>query len=391
MSQSAGMPHAVTAATAPGDLALALSGGGARAAYQVGVLRFLARLRPRLRIPVMTGASAGAINAVQLASFRGTFAEAVEELRRIWLSIETSKVYRVDAASLTSSMVRWGSSLVLGRARPGPRPRSLVDTAPLQAFLATAFRARDGRIEGIARNLADRTLRALAITTTEYATGRSVTWVQGGPVELWRRPQRAGVGCEIRLEHVMASTAIPLLFPAIRLDGNWHGDGSIRQIAPLSPALHMGATRIITVSTRARLDPAVVSGAASQEYPPPAQLLGVLLNAAFLDTLDVDVLNLNRISSLIEDLGEDGVHGLRKARALVVRPSCDLGELAAEYAGRLPRGLRYLLRGLGGEERSSMDFLSVILFEPAFIQRLLDLGESDGEEHASALEAVSSD
>ena len=371
-------------------LALALSGGGARAAYQVGALRLLARRRPRLRVPILTGASAGAINAVHVASFQGPFAEAIEELRALWLSIETAKVFRTDPASLAAAGLRWGASLLLGRLRAAPNARGLVDTSPLRKFLSAALHARDGELGGISKNIADGKLRAIAIATTHYGTGRSITWVQGHPVEVWRRPQREAVPGVITLEHIMASAAIPFVFPAIRLGSSWHGDGGIRQIAPLSPALHLGASRILTVSTRPRPQPGEFGDAGPEQYPPPAQILSVLLNAVFLDMLDFDVLNLNRITSLVEELPGPR-HGLRSARVLVLRPSRDLGALAAEHEWRLPRGVRFLLRGLGADERRSADLLSMILFEPFFIRRLLELGESDAEENASELDAFLAD
>jgi len=375
------------AAAGSDDLALALGGGGVRAAYQVGALRSLARRHPNLRVPVLTGVSAGAINAVQLAAFRGTFAEAVEELRELWLSIETAKIFRTDPASLAAIVLRWGSSFLSGRSRAALQPRGLVDTAPLREFLTAALHTRDGALEGIARNIEEGKLRSLAITTTHYGTGRPITWVQGREVEVWNRPQREAVLATIRLEHVLASAAIPLVFPAVRLDGSWHGDGGIGQIAPLSPALHLGGSRIVTVSTRRR-PPAGASGDATPElYPPPAQILSVLLDAVFLDMLDFDVLNLNRISALVEGLPEHSRQGLRSARAFVLRPSRDLGKIAAEHQPRLPRLLRFLLRSLGADERRSVDFLSMVLFEPAFIRRLLDLGEADADQKAGELEA----
>lgn len=371
----------------PDDLALALSGGGARAAYQVGVLRALARRRPELAVPVLTGVSAGAINAIQLANHRGTFAQAIEELRDLWLSIRTSTVYRTDLAGLAANALRWGAGIVLGNRRLLPRPGGLVDTAPLRRFLQEALRTPDGRLDHVARNIAEGRLRAVGVTTTHYGSGRSVTWVQGHPAEMWRRTRRESVSTRLDLDHVLASTAIPIVFPAIRLADSWHGDGSIGQLAPLSPALHLGASRIITVTTRALPPGYEAPPAAEDGYPGPGQIFSVLLNATFMDALDPDVLNLNRISALVKSLPADADHGLRSARALVLRPSRDLGALAGEHQWRLPHALRFLLRRLGDSEGRSMDLLSMILFEPSFIRTLLDLGEADGEANAGRLEA----
>jgi len=378
-------PAGGAGAAPSGDLALALGGGGARAAYQVGVLRALARRRPDLRVPLLTGVSAGAINAVGLAHHPGGFAEAVERLRSLWLALDTERVFRTDLASLAWIALRWLTSLATGRSRLAPPPQGLVDTSPLRRFLEEALDCRDGRLGGVEENLRSGRLRALAITTTHYGTGRSITWVRGAGIEPWRRPHREAVHGPIGLEHVLASAAIPVVFPAVRLGREWHGDGGIRQIAPLSPALHLGAARILTVSTRAAFPAANPDAREAEAYPAPAQIAGVLLNAVFLDMLDFDVMNLNRISALVS--AGPGHEGLRPVRALVLRPSRDLAAVAAEHAWRLPRALRFLLHGLGTDERRSADLLSMILFEPPFIRRLIELGESDTEEKAGDYDA----
>ena len=235
------------------DLALVLSGGGARAAYQVGFLRHLASRHPDLAPDILTGVSAGGIIATSLASREGRFRDGVAQLHELWRGLRIDDVFRVDRADLASRVTRWGLRLVSGV--PGaPRVRSLVDTAPLhQLLIRTLEPGGDGTIPGIARNLDARRLRAVALTASSYTTGQSVTWVQsveGCGVLTWERPQRKSVNACLRVDHVMASAALPFFFPAVEIDGAWYGDGGIRLTAPLSPAIHLGARKIIAVSTR---------------------------------------------------------------------------------------------------------------------------------------------
>ena len=209
------------AATTPegDDLALVLVGGGARAAYQVGFLRSLVSRHPDIRLPIITGTSAGALNAAFLAARTGSVAEAVEELERLWIAQTVDRVFRVDSRSLCSHLLRWGIQLVSGGVPISPRVRGLLDTAPLRRFLQeTLHPAENGEIEGIARNIEAGRLRALAITTSSYSTAQSVIWVQGGDIEDWERPNRRSRKTAITVDHIMASSALPLFFPAIRLD-----------------------------------------------------------------------------------------------------------------------------------------------------------------------------
>ena len=234
----------------PGDLGIVMGGGGARAAYQIGFLRCAARLFPNLRIPYVTGVSAGAINAALLASHHGTFIQAVEELTQLWANLRVDDVFRTDTLSLIMNLWRWGIALISGGNVDSKHARSLVDTQPLRAFLEDALHSVNGEITGIGYNLETGRLKAAAISTSRYSTGRSITWVQGNDVDPWERPHRRSRAAVLTVDHVMASTALPLFFPAVELEDGWHGDGSVRLTAPLSPALHLGARRIIAVSTR---------------------------------------------------------------------------------------------------------------------------------------------
>lgn len=367
-------------------LALALTGGGARAAYQVGLLAWLARRYPELGIPVLTGVSAGAVNAALLASHHGTFGQAVEELRTLWAGLTIDQVIRVDALSLLGHVGAWAIRLLSGGSRASPRVRGLVDTTPLRETLQEALPEINGEIAGIGYNIRRGTLKAIAICTTSYGTGQSVVWVQGD-VEPWSRPQRRGVACRIGIDHIMASAALPLFFPAVRIGDDWYGDGGIRLAAPLSPALRLGATRILTVSTRAERPAGATAIRYSRGYPAPAQVIGVLLNAIFLDVLDQDALRLDRMNRLLEHVPPEHRMGMRRVELLVIRPSRDLSRLARQYEPQLPGVFRFLTRGLGTRETRSPDMMSMLMFQRDYLSTLMEMGEADAEARADELAA----
>jgi NTE family protein len=266
--------------------------------------------------------------------------------------------------------------------------RGLVDTEPLRAYLTEVLHCIEGELTGIQYNLDSGRLDALAISATSYSTGRSVTWIQGKNVELWNRPQRRPKLATISVEHIMASAALPLFFPAVQVDKAWYGDGGIRLIAPLSPAIHLGAKRIIAVSTRnATVDPEPEELETIQGYPPPAQVMGILMNSVFLDLLDHDAMRMQRMNELIAHLPEDQRHGLKQVKLLTLRPSADLGKMAGAYEADLPRAFRFLTRGLGTKETRSPDFLSLVLFQPEYLRKLIELGEKDAEARGHEIEA----
>ena len=368
-----------------GDLGLVMGGGGARAAYQVGFLRSLARHHPELRPPYITGVSAGAINAALLASHHGTFAQAAEELVGLWGHLTVEDVFRVDGRSLMSNALRWVRQLVSGGLGGPPRVRGLVDTQPLRAYLSEVLHVVGGELTGIRYNLERGRLKAVAISTSSYSTGQSVTWVQGQDIREWERPQRRARNTTLTVEHVMASTALPLFFPAVSLDSGWYGDGGIRLTAPLSPALHLGARRILAISTRYARTAEEADQPAIYGYPPPAQVLGVLMNSIFLDLLDADALRLDRLNHLLEALPEERRAGLRSVKLLVARPSVDLGMLAKKYEPQLPGAFRFLTRGLGTRQTRSSDFLSLVLFQPDYLNALMEIGEADAEARADEI------
>ncbi len=359
------------------SVGLALSGGGARGAYQAGVLRGIARQAPELRLPVLTGVSAGAINAAFLAGRPEPLPDAIERLVELWTGLETERVLRTDVGTLAGNALRVLLRLASGGGRFAPRVRGLVDTSPLRSLLGDVIRP-----EGIEANLRDGRLRAVAVSATSYRTGRSVTFVQSVPgVATWDRARHLSVSGPVTADRVMASAAIPLFFPAVRVEGEWFGDGGIRLGHPLAPARLLGADRILAISSRFRGRGEPSAAPEDEGYPPAAQVVGLMLNSIFLDNLDVDAERLQRINRLVSRVPPERRWLLseRPVRLLVLRPSEDMGRIAARHEARLPRPLRYLVRGLGTRRIASPDLLSYLLFESDYLEELVRLGERDAE------------
>lgn len=356
--------------------ALVLSGGGARGAYQVGVLRQIARQHPELSFPVITGVSAGAINATFIASHPGEFPDATDELAELWSELSTSRVMRSDIPSLLTNALRIAGNVVSGGSRIAPPVRGLVDTKPLRVFLTSVVDSR-----AIQAKIDAGRLEALAVSATSYRTGDSITFVQGRPeLEMWSRFRRHARAERITVDHVMASAAIPLFFPGCLVDGEYFGDGSLRQTYPLSPAIHLGADRVLAISSRFA-DASETEGQEEEEdaYPTAARVLGLMLNSIFLDHLDADAERLERVNQLLQrvDPKRSWLVPEREVDLLVIRPSLDIGRIAARYERQMPRTLRYLIRGLGTRRGSGADLLSYLLFEPRFLSELIELGERD--------------
>jgi len=369
-------------------IALVLSGGGARGAYQVGFLRHLARRYPEFPVEILTGASAGALNAVQLANHTGRFSERVEDLTRAWQSLSVDQVFRVDALSLLPRGIRWILQLgLLGGRRHIAQSRGLIDTSPLRHFLHGALDSRDGSLPGIARNIESGGLRAIALSTTHYASGSTVVFCQGHEVEAWERPQRHSMLRELNVEHVMASAALPFFFPAVEIAGQWFGDGGVRLHSPLAPAVHLGAHKIIAISTRSESSATRQDLLTTVDYPSPAQVLGVLFNSVFLDLLDQDALRLDRINRLLKAGSGNTVGGLRPVDLLILRPSVELGTLASEYEPDLPRTFRFLTRRFGTREARGSDLLSMLMFQGDFLTRIIELGEADADARVDEIAA----
>lgn len=354
------------------NLALVLSGGGARASYQVGVLAAIAERWPDLQVPVLTGVSAGAINAISLAAHRGSFREGVESLRAAWLRITPEHVYRVKTRAVAGRAARLALDFVLGKATDAGTLPGLMDMGPLRNLLG-------GMIDftGIDANIDAGRLRAVALTATSYATGQTVTFIHGEPhVTLWERTQRTAAHARLALAHVMASSAIPLIFPAVEIEGRFYGDGSVRQTTPLSPAIHLGADRLLVIGMRpgwARNAPVIQSG-----YPTTAQIMALLFDSVFLDALDADAERLGLVNRLLAAApAPKATAPLKQVKLLMLRPSRGLGDLAAGLTPRLPRPLNQIVKSIGGSGQASRDFLSYLLFDPAYTSLAMELGHDD--------------
>jgi NTE family protein len=376
--------------TTPIGTGIILSGGGARAAYQVGALRAIARiLRPPGAGPfgIICGTSAGAINAAALAVHADSFRNGVARLVRLWRNIDIGDVYKADLATVSGHGMRWLASVLTGR--PGPaNTASMFDNRPLRKLLRGEFNA-----ERIAAHIAAGRLRALAINATSYATGHAVTFYQGDPaIRPWQRLRRRGEAATIGVDHLLASTAIPFIFPATRVGPDYFADGSLRQIAPLSPALHLGARRLLVVAvgqfTGQRPKPV---RATARRYPSFAQVAGHALSSVFLDNMGADLERMWRINELADLVPPEQLskHGIDVAHvdALVLGPSRDLAELAIGYGPHLPRGVRYLLGGLGGTGGTGATLLSYLLFNRHYCRALMALGHADAMARRDEIDA----
>ncbi len=363
-------------------LGLVLTGGGARAAYQVGALQALAEIADFDRTPfrVLTGVSAGAINAAHLAARADDFRAGTRALWEMWHSLETRQVYRSDARNLASIGTRWVRDLGLGGLIGAGNINYLLDTSPLRAFLGERLsldRARE--------HVASGRLRGLAVTATNYLTGTAISFFEGAPeIQPWTRSSRLGVRTRLRLEHVLGSAAIPVFFAPVDIDGVPFGDGCVRMSAPTSPAIHLGADKLIAIGIRyfrTGEQTVALNRDLRGDRVSLAQIAGVLLNAVFLDSLDADLELLERINQTMAFVrAEDHPRmseRLRPIPALALRPSEDLGRLAADQYDSFPTVLRYLLKGLGATGDSGWDLLSYLAFEPGYIDRLLELGHRD--------------
>ncbi len=366
-----------------------LSGGGARAAYQVGVLGAVARIVDPTTLPfgIICGTSAGAINAAALATRADDFRGGVAGLLRLWRNISVDQVYRADFATVSTHGVRWLAAALTGARGPADAA-SMFDNRPLRTLLQREIDT--ARIE---TQLRDGHLRALAINATSYSTGHAVTFYQGvASIKPWARTRRHGEPSAITIEHLLASTAIPFIFPAVRVGDDFYADGSVRQIAPLSPALHLGARRMLVIavgqffgqrSTRARQD--------APEYPSFAQVAGHALSSVFLDNLSADLERMwqtNQLSRMIP-AAQLADHGLQisEVDALVIGPTRDLGELALRHSQQLPAGARYLLHSLGGTESNGGNLLSYLLFDRHYCRELITLGFKDAMSRRDEIEA----
>jgi NTE family protein len=363
--------------SAPEKLGLILTGGGARVAYQVGVLKAIAEFLPRHAhnpFPIICGTSSGSLNAVTLAVNARSLRKGVQYLLNIWKNSHVSHVYRTDPLGVLINSVRWLAGVILGSMGIDKLNKvSLLDNAPMVTMLETTL-----PYEKIQENIDAGYLHALSITASGYGSGYSVTFYQGVEgIVPWKRTHRLGIPTRIESKHLLASSAIPFVFPAVLINREYFGDGSMRQIAPISSALHLGATRVLIIGLSHYEEEQVRSRIS--DYPSLAQIAGHVMNSIFLDSMKVDMERVQRINHSIEVLPEDIQQKInwRHVDVLVVEPSQAIEKIAEQYVMQLPWTIRFLLRGIGAMRRSGANLVSYLLFEKNFCRAMIDLGYQD--------------
>ncbi len=367
--------------------ALVLPGGGARGAFQVGVLKAIAELLPKGTINpfgIISGTSSGAINTVVLASKARRFRVAVAELERVWGNFRCHQVYRTDRLTMLRSSLHWLSAIVLGGFFIG-MPKSLLDNSPLRALLS-----RNIRFPRIQEAIDNGWLEAVTVTAAGYGSARSTSFYQASSHHTdWSRTRRIGRRSQLNLDHLMASIAVPMIFPPVRINGEYFGDGAMRQATPLSPAVHLGADRLLVIGIRDETADKAPDSERPQSYPSFAQIAGYILDTLFMDGLYSDLERITRINQIIDSVapehrGSSMAH-MRPIDTMLIVPSEDLRVIAYRHRQKLPFAIRALLRGISSRHPSENRLLSFLLFEQTYTRELIDLGYRDAMKVKSQL------
>ena len=367
-------------------IGLVLPGGGARAAYQVGVLKAISELIPDSNpFSIISGTSAGAINASLLASRSQSLKEAVEVLSGVWCNFKTNKVYRTETTVMLKSIFQWLLTVSSGGVL-AKNPKSLLDNSPLRQLLEDTI-----NLEGIKNNINKGNLDAFAITAASYSSKKSVTFFQSEEDDIdWERFLRVGVKTDILIDHLMASIALPLIFPAVKINNEYFGDGAMRQATPLSPAIRLGAEKLLIINTDSKSPNNQLTD--NQIYPSIGEVGGYMLDALFTGGLLSDLERLDRINQIIENSGNNSVQTSNKKMKhidyCVISPSKDIKKIAKEHYKDVPYSIKLLMKGLGLKNRDDSELLSFLLFESSFTSSLIQLGFEDGMTNQSEIKAI---
>jgi NTE family protein len=356
-------------------LGLVMTGGGARAAFQVGVVRAIYEIieKKNKLFDVISGNSAGGINSCYLAANAENWDIATHNLRELWMRVKPQNIYDLRKRTISDIGMKLVSGTMLGGMMPkGNSINHLLDTTPLKHLAE-----REMDFAHIGKNIQDGFLHGVSLSTTNYNSGSNVIFFEGHKdIKDWARSDRFSFRTELRSQHLMASSAIPFFFPPIQIGHSFYGDGCIRQTTPLSPAIHMGADKILAIGVRHPHNQERMKSLAFAPFPNPTmgQVAGVMLNAIFLDSLDSDVERLRRINELISE----GTHPeLKQVPIFMIRPSRDLGKMTTNLTSELPPILKYLLKGIGVSDTEGLDLLSYLAFDESYTKPLMELGYND--------------
>ena len=358
---------------------LVLPGGGARGAYQVGVLKAIASLAPKGSanpFPIISGTSAGAVNASVIAANAQSFDKAINKLDDVWGNFKSNQVYKTDNLTMLKSSLHWLISIVLG-GYPFGAPKSLLDNTPLKKLLESHI-----DFTNIQKNIDKNLIRAIGITAAGYTSQCSTSFFQTSmKIDKWARTRRRGVKCNVTIDHLMGSLAIPMIFPQIKINGEYFGDGAMRQSTPLSPAIHLGADRILVIGVRNQKIESINKNTQS-DYPSFANISGYVLDTLFMDGLYSDLERLISVNKLIDSRGdiysESSNPKMRAIDTMIINPTKSLTDIAHESRLSMPRSIRIILRGISGKDNSSASrLLSFLLFEAQYTKKLIDLGYRD--------------